>query len=185
MRPTLLIATVAFLAGLSVGYLAGSGDASERGSVLSFAATPAQNKPELPAHQTNRARAADLAAIEKLHREDIEATLTQDPSLLMNLWSEDGVNLAVPGPAVVGKRTIQGVYEKFRAEYPGFKVLRFVPEFKEVQIVDGWAFEWGYIETDYKMSSGGDPISARLKFLRIPKRQNDGLWKFGPVCLSQ
>ena len=51
-------------------------------------------------------RAADLAAIEKLHRTDIAATLAQDPDQLINLWSDDCVKLGVPGPAIIGKKGI-------------------------------------------------------------------------------
>ena len=41
-------------------------------------------------------RATELAAIEKLHKADVEATLTQDLSALNGLWSEDAIKLDVP-----------------------------------------------------------------------------------------
>jgi hypothetical protein len=33
---------------------------------------------------------------ENLHQADVAATLTQDPSALTTLWSDDGVNLGFP-----------------------------------------------------------------------------------------
>jgi len=80
--------------------------------------------------QQSDARAADLAAIEKLHRADIEATLTQDPSSLTNLWSDDGVNLGFPGPPVVRTKAMREAYEKFRADHPDFQVLKYAPTSK-------------------------------------------------------
>ncbi len=158
MTRTSVFVTVAFLAGLGIGYFARSAGIG----------TP---------HRTDT-HAADLAAIEKLHRADIEATLKGDPSLLINLWSDDCVKLGVPGPAVVGKKAMQGVYEKFRADYPDFQVLKYAPEIQDVQVADGWAIEWVYYEATYKMSAKDNPVSMRRKDLRVLKRQSDGSWKF-------
>lgn len=158
MRHTSLVTLFVFVAGLGIGFFARSAGIG----------TP---------HRTDT-HAADLAAIEKLHRADVEATLTQDPSLLINLWSDDCVKLGVPGPAVVGKKALQEVYEKFRADYPDFKVLKYAPDVKDVQIADGWAIEWVYYEATYKMSAKDNPVSMRRKDLRVLKRQSDGSWKF-------
>src|SRR5712691_11485828 len=99
MRRISVFLTIAFLAGLGIGF---------------FAQTA------MGTLQRKDTHAGDLAAIEKLHRADVEATLAQDPSLLINLWSDDCVKLGVPGPAIVGKKAMQEVYEKFRAEHPDF-----------------------------------------------------------------
>jgi uncharacterized protein (TIGR02246 family) len=157
MSRTSLLTILVFVAGIGIGYLA-------RGAMGTN-------------HGTNT-NAADSAAIEKLHRADIQATLTQDPNELINLWSDDCVKLGVPGPAIVGKKAIQEVYGKFRAEYPDFKVLKYAPEIQDVQVVDGWAIEWVYYDATFKMSAKDNPISMRRKDLRVLKRQSDGAWKF-------
>jgi uncharacterized protein (TIGR02246 family) len=157
MKRNSLVAIVVFVAGLGIGYMA-------RGAVGTT-------------HKTHT-HAADLAAIEKLHRADIEATLTQNPNQLINLWSEDCVKLGVPGPAIVGKKGIQEVYEKFRADHPDFEVLKYAPEIQDVQVADGWAIEWVYYEATFKMSARDNPVSLRRKDLRVLKRQSDGSWKF-------
>jgi hypothetical protein len=72
-----------FLAGLAVGYYA-------RGAIGSL--------------QQRYMHKADLAAIEKAHQGDIEATLTQDPKKLIDLWAEDAVNFIPGSPPAVGKR---------------------------------------------------------------------------------
>jgi len=154
MRRTSLIAILVFVAGLGIGY---------------FARSAGIGAP----HGTD-AHAADLAAIEELHKADVEATLTQDPNLLINLWSDDCVKLGVPGPAIIGKKGMQEVYEKFRIDHPDFKVLKYAPEIQDVQVADGWAIEWVYYDATYKMSPKDNPVSMRRKDLRVLKRQSDG-----------
>jgi hypothetical protein len=87
--------------------------------------------------------AADRASIEKLRNADIAATLTQDPSALIALWSDDGVDLQTPGAPVVGLKALKERYDKFRIEHPEFEVLKYSPDFKDLQIMDGWAIEAG------------------------------------------
>ncbi len=164
MRRTSVFVSIAFLAGLAIGFFArGAGV----GALL----------------REDR-RAADLAAIEKLHKADVEATLTQDPNALTVLWSDDGINLGFPQP-VVGIKAMGEAYAKFRAEHPEFKVMKYATDIKEVQIVDGWAIEWGYTEATYKMSKKDNPIVfPRTEGMRVLKRQNDGSWKFALVGLK-
>jgi uncharacterized protein (TIGR02246 family) len=165
MRRTSVFVSIAFLAGLGIGF-------SFRNAGLETLLR--RNTPT-----------ADLAAIEKLHKADVEATLTQDPNALTVLWSDDGVNLGFPGPPVVGINAIKEAYEKFRADYPEFRVLKYAPDIKDVQIVDGWAIEWGYTEATYKMSSKDNPVSVpRTEGMRVLKRQSDGSWKFALAGLK-
>ena len=134
-------------------------------------------------HRTDT-RAADLAAIEKLHREDIEVTLSQDPKGLIDVWAEDGVRFNPGGPPVVGKQAIEADNQKFRAVNPAFKVLKYATDIKEIQIVDDWAIEIGNTEAMYKMSANDEPVSLNFKGMRLLKRQSDGSWKFALVGLK-
>ena len=167
MKRASVFASIAFLAGLGVGLFARS----------SAVAAPRQ----VDTH------AADLAAIEKLHRADEEVTLTQDPAALTNLWSDDGVNLGFPGPPVVGIKAMGEAYAKFHAQYPEFKVLKYAPDYKSMQtaIVDEWAIEVGYTDAIVKMSANAEPMTIpRVKGVRLLKRQSDGSWKFALVGLK-
>ncbi len=155
-----------FLAGLAIGYYA-------RGAIGSL--------------QHKDAHSADLAAIEKLHRADEVCTLTQDPKCLTTLWSEDGINLGFPGPPVVGIKAMGDAYAKFRADYPDFQVLKYAPDYKDMQtaIVDEWAVEVGYTDATFKMSANAAAVSPpRTKGMRLLKRQSDGSWKFALVGLK-
>jgi ketosteroid isomerase-like protein len=125
--------------------------------------------------------AADLAGIERLRRADIDATFTQDPAALNTLWCDEGVNLQVPGAPVVGTKALKEFYEKFRVEHPEFKVLKYSPDFRDLQVVDGWAIEVVDANAMFKMSTKDDPITVQQKLLRVLKRQSDGSWKFALV----
>jgi hypothetical protein len=159
----ILIAAIAFLAGLGCGFLA----QKHVGGVAEGAA-----------------HAADLAAIVKLHQADVAATLTQDPGALTTLWSDDGVNLGFPGPPVVGIKDMGEAYAKFRAGYPDFKVLKYAPNITDVEIADGWAIEVGDFAATYRVSPKDDPVNANDKGMRVLKRQSDGSWKFAVVGLK-
>ena len=164
MIRTSLIAILVFVAGLAIGSFA-------RGAVGTL--------------QQRYTHKADLAAIEKLHQADIDATLTQDLNALTTLWSDEAVNLGFPGPPVVGIKAMKEAYEKFKVDYPEFKVLRYVNVTKEVQIADDWAIELSDSEATYKMSAKESPVSVpRTRGMRLLKRQSDGSWKFALVGMK-
>ena len=80
MKRTHLVSILVFVAGLGLGY---------------FVRSLGIDKP-----QGTDMHAADWAAIEKLHKADVEATIKQDPSALTTLWSDDGANFGFAGPPV-------------------------------------------------------------------------------------
>jgi ketosteroid isomerase-like protein len=162
MRRALVFLVLGFLAGIAIGYFA-------RGATRAFL--------------KKNAHPADMAAIEKLHREDIEATYKQDPRDLTELWSDDAINLGFATPAM-GLKAIQDAYAKFKLQYPEFKVLKYAPEIKEVEIADGWAIEVGDFAGTYQMSANGKPVSVQGEGMRLLKRQSDGSWKFALVGMK-
>ena len=165
MRRTLTFTALAFLAGLGIGL----GRSAYRGTL-----------------QRRDAHAGDLAAIERLHQEDIAATLSEDQNSLIDIWKEDGVRLEPGRPRVVGKKALQADNEKERAEHPGFRVLSYSPEVKEVQIADRWLFEWDNLEAKSQMPpEESPPLSVHAKALRVLRRQSDGSWKFARVSWNQ
>ena len=53
---------------------------------------------------SDKGRDADLAAIEKLHQQDIAATLSRDPVALTDLWTDDAIRLGPGQPVEVVSR---------------------------------------------------------------------------------
>jgi uncharacterized protein (TIGR02246 family) len=124
---------------------------------------------------------ADTRAIEKLHQQDVSATLARDPQALADLFTDDAVLLEPGAPAVVGKKAILEENKKENLEHPDSKIVGYKPEIKDLQVVDGWAFEWDTFEGSFKATEKADVKSFRGKALRILKRQPDGSWKFARV----
>ena len=155
MRRISVFVTIALLAGFVIGYFARS------------AAGMLQR----------RTNAADLAAIEKLNQEDIDATLIQDPKRLRDLWAEDAVRFSPGSPPAVGKQAIGAVNDKFHAQNPGLKVLSYTSKYKNLQVEDGLACEWFEKKAEFKLSPESPPISWHANGLLVLKRQSDGSWK--------
>jgi ketosteroid isomerase-like protein len=130
---------------------------------------------------TAEEHAQDLTGIAKLHSQDVAATLSGDPSVLADLWTEDAVRLAQGKKADIGKPAIRAADERDQAAHPGAKIVKYVPDIKDVTIVDGWAFEWGSFTGSYKEDTGRDEKPFRVKLLRVLKKQRDGNWKFARV----
>jgi uncharacterized protein (TIGR02246 family) len=133
------------------------------------------------AARTPDARPLEMAGIEALHRKDIAATLSGDPSALAELWAEDAVRLDQGRGADIGRQAIRAADEQNRAAHPGARVVSYVPEIKDVTIADGWAFEWGYFAGSYEEKAGGEAKPFRAKLLWVLKKQPDGSWRFARV----
>lgn len=144
------------------------------GALTAFANQLVQ-KPAVPAGR-DKSRDADRAAIEKLHQQDIAATLSRDPVALTDLWTDDAIRLGPGQPAEVGKQAIRASNARWAAR-PDLKVLTYVPEIKDLTLWDGWAVEWGYFAASYVDSPGGEPKQIRGARLWVLKKLGDGGWK--------
>ena len=132
-------------------------------------------RPAAPAG-SQRGRAADLAAIEKVHQQDIAATLSRDPIALTDLWTDDAIRLGA-GQAEVGKQAIRTSNERQTAN-KGFKVLSYVPETKDFTFLDGgWAVEWRTYTASIVVSPGTEAKQVRGTVLVVLKKLPDGSWK--------
>jgi ketosteroid isomerase-like protein len=118
-----------------------------------------------------------MADIEKLRQQDIAATLSRDPVALTDLWTDDAVRLSPGQPAEVGKQAIRESDERWSAR-PGVKVLSYVPETRDLTMLDGWAVEWGNFTGSYVDSASGEVKQIRSNRLMVLKRLPDLSWKY-------
>jgi uncharacterized protein (TIGR02246 family) len=118
------------------------------------------------------------AGIQKLHQQDIDATVSRDLGKLTNLWAEDGVLLGQGDEPLAGKEAIEASLKQNFAAHPTMKVLKYVPEITDLQVVGDTAYEWGFFDVTHQLSADSKPASFRARFLRIMRRQPDGSWKF-------
>jgi len=56
-------------------------------------------------------------------------------------------------------------------------VLTYVPEIKDLTILDGWAVEWRTFTGSYVESPGDEPKQVRGTVLGVLKKLPDGSWK--------
>jgi ketosteroid isomerase-like protein len=126
--------------------------------------------------QTTDKKEQDMAGIEKLHQEEIAATLSRDPVALTDLWTDDAVRLRLGQSPELGKKAIQESYQSWAA-VPGIKVVSYVPETKDITILNGWAVEWGYITGSYVETPGGEVKQIVGTRLMVLKKMPDGSWK--------
>jgi len=126
--------------------------------------------------QTTDKKAQDMAGIEKFHQQDIAATLSRDPVALTDLWTDDAVRLRSGQPPELGKKAIQESNQRWAA-VPGIKVVSYVPETKDMTILEGWAVEWGYITGSYVETPGGEVKQILGTRLMVLKKMPDGSWK--------
>jgi ketosteroid isomerase-like protein len=128
---------------------------------------------------TSPSKEADRIAIERLHQQDVEATLSDKADELAKLWDNEAVRIQPGSAAEVGKAEIYANDKRWEAKADKPRTLCYKSEIKDVQISGDWAFEWGYLS--YKDSSNPKPM--RGKVLRVMKRQLDGSWKFARVIV--
>lgn len=119
----------------------------------------------------------DRAGIERLHRQDMAATLSDRADELANLWDRDAVRIQPGRPAEVGKAVIYADDKRGEATKGKQKMLCGRIAIQNVQIAGDWAFEWGYFS--FKESSPEGKVSTgQGKQLRVLHRQVDRSWKF-------
>jgi ketosteroid isomerase-like protein len=119
-----------------------------------------------------------LSGIEKLHQRDIAATVSRDVSQLVALLADDAVVIGQGDKPLVGKTAFQVSLTQNFAKNRAVKVLKYEPEFEDVQITGEVAYEWGYFNVTQQESATSKPMSFKARFLRVMKLQSDGSWKF-------
>lgn len=122
---------------------------------------------------------ADRAAIERLHEQDKEATLSDSADQLAKLWDKDAVRLLPGRPPEIGAAVIYEDDKRWEMSSGRERSLCYDLEIRDVQLAGDWAFEWGY--GSYKTSKDGKESIGYGKVMRVMKRQSNGTWRFARV----
>ncbi len=120
--------------------------------------------------------AEDRAGLEKLRQLGVVATTSRDPVALSEAYTEDAIRLAPGIPAEVGKDAIRASVYRQTAN-KDMKVLSYVPETRDLAILDGWAVEWRSFTGSFVASPGAEPVTVGGTMLAVWKRLADGSWK--------
>ncbi len=119
----------------------------------------------------------DRQMIEALHDKDMAASKTKDLTILMSLWTDDGVALPPGEDPVIGEEALQAWLQRDLEQDRDYQITEYVHSFEEIEILGEWAFEWGTFSAAAESNAGGPPLRTTGKLLRILKRQPDGTWK--------
>jgi uncharacterized protein (TIGR02246 family) len=119
--------------------------------------------------------------IERLHKDDITATVARDADALTELLDDDAVLLQPGTPPIIGKEAFHDFMKQALAKSPPMKVVKYVPDIRDIQVAGNVAYEWGYFDAVQKSSDQQTPEILRARLLRVMKRQPDGSWKFTRV----
>ena len=122
-------------------------------------------------------RAADLTAIEQLHRRDAAAAKKGDLATLAELWTDDAVALPPGEPPVVGIDAIRKWLAKSQSDSSAVEIIDYVLDFKEVKILGDEAVEWGRTSVVLRPRGAASTMRASGNLMRLLKRQADGSWR--------
>jgi uncharacterized protein (TIGR02246 family) len=122
-----------------------------------------------------------IVAILELHNKDIRASKARDFDTLLSLWTEDGVLLEPGKDPTVGIEAIKTYMEEQKEASKAYEIKKYEHKWKEIKVMDDWAFEWGYLYASAEMIDSGQIIEQRGKLLRVLKKQEDGSWKVARV----
>ena len=95
----------------------------------------------------------DMKAIERLHEQDKEATLSDSADQLAKLWDKEAIRFPAERPAEIGAAVIYADDKQWEASSGRERSLCYDLEIQDIQIAGDWAFEWGY--GSYKIAKGG------------------------------
>ena len=118
-----------------------------------------------------------LAAVDKLHKTDKEASLKGDFDTLITLLTNDCVLIPPDRAPIAGKTAIQKYFDEQKKFLCGIEIIEYRHDFKEIKILGDWAYEWGYFSNTAKSKGGEDRIKGRGKIFRILELQDNGSWK--------
>ena len=107
------------------------------------------------------------AGIERLHKDDITATVARDADALTALWDDDAVLLQPGTPPIIGKAAFHDFMKQALAKSPSVKLVKYVPDIRDIQVAGNVAYEWGYFEAAQKSSDQQASESLRAKLLRL------------------
>ncbi|HKN25736.1 MAG TPA: SgcJ/EcaC family oxidoreductase [Candidatus Acidoferrum sp.] len=127
---------------------------------------------------SNRGQAdAKRAEIEAFNQKYIAAHLKMDNAMVSSFWAEDGVSLLPEMAPLVGKKAIDKFFDAAVAPLAGYHMEKMEIDFREIQMMGDWAYEWG-LEHQVLQPPGGKPqIESRGNILLILHRNANGGWK--------
>jgi ketosteroid isomerase-like protein len=119
----------------------------------------------------------ERAAIEALHRKDVDASKRLDYATLRTVLSDDAVVLAPRARPVHGKDALDAMFSAAARESLGAEVFEYEMDWREVEVVGRFAFEWGTISGRMRAAAAAEVVREVYNVLRILRKEEDGGWR--------
>jgi uncharacterized protein (TIGR02246 family) len=116
-------------------------------------------------------------AIEQLHQTDKKASLRGDVKALLSLFCDDAIVIPASGELYDGKEQIRKMIEFTTGFLKTHDLVEYEQDFREVQVIDDHAYEWGFYHGVYVSKADGQEIRGGGRLMRILQLQEDGSWK--------
>lgn len=120
---------------------------------------------------------SDLAAIDELHRRDMEAARRGDFAALRSVVDDDVVMLAPDSRVQRGRSELERAFDSMSRASKTHDVLEYDLRFAEVKVLGDYAYEWGSITGSMREVATGDISRSAFHVMRILRRQADGGWR--------
>lgn len=107
----------------------------------------------------------------------IAAHLKMDNAAILGMWQEDGVSLLEGMDPIKGKEAIGKFLDEAVAQIPGYHMKTMEIDFREIQVMGDWAYEWGIEHQVLEAPPGKEPFDGRGNILLILHKNPNGEWK--------
>jgi uncharacterized protein (TIGR02246 family) len=115
--------------------------------------------------------------IEAWNQKYIAAHLRMDNAAILGMWQEDGVSLLQGMEPIQGKQAIGKFFDEAVAQIAGYHMKTMEIDFREIQVLGDWAYEWGIEHQVLEAPPGKEPFDGRGNILLILHKNANGEWK--------
>jgi uncharacterized protein (TIGR02246 family) len=137
-------------------------------TLVSFAVPPCQTRA-----QADSAR-KEIAAWNQKY---IAAHLRMDNAAILAMWQEDGVSLLQGMDPIQGREAIGKFFDQAVAQIAGYHMKTMEIDFREIQVMGDWAYEWGIEHQALEPPPGKEAFDGRGNILLILHKNSNGEWK--------
>ena len=116
-------------------------------------------------------------ALDDFNRRFVDGCRKVNPAVTMDLWAEDGVDLLPGMEPMVGRSAISQWLSGLSEQMKGVKILQCDVDWKQIEIRDDVAYEWGINTQTVSLPDHPEPLKNEGKIALILRRQPDGQWK--------
>lgn len=117
------------------------------------------------------------AEIEEFNQKYTAAHLKMDNAAVLGMWEEDGVSLLPQMAPIEGKKAIGKFIDDAVKPLAGYHMLKMEIDFRKIQMMGDWAYEWGIEHQMLQPPDGKPVIEGRGNILLILHKNAQGEWK--------